>query len=350
MNAMAPDLRALLDQEAIRGTMFRFGRALDTRDWPLYRDCLTDPVYIDFSDLTGAAARIVAADDWTRFAAACLGPIRAHHQSTNQRIELDGDRATGVFCMAAHHHRAGDRGGADYRQLGWYEAELIRDAAVWRVRRLTQRIQWCEGNPALIDVTRPEIAAPLQAVFGADGDTRPLPEPVAAPKEASMAQDLLRELWDRSQIDQLMFRFGRALDLHDWPMYRSTFLDRIDIDFRDLTGQPPVTVDADLWTEFARLVLSPVKALHQYSNHVIALDGDAATSTLYHVCRHHRASDRGGSENVQYGWYENAYARTAQGWRIARLKHSFQWVEGNDRLLERTDDEFNDVCRRVFAP
>ena len=32
MNAMsAPDLQALLDHEAIRGTMFRFGRALDTR-------------------------------------------------------------------------------------------------------------------------------------------------------------------------------------------------------------------------------------------------------------------------------------------------------------------------------
>ena len=164
-----------------------------------------------------------------------------------------------------------------------------------------------------------------------------------------MAQDLLRELWDRSQIDQLMFRFGRALDLHDWPMYRSTFVDRIDVDFRDLTGQPQVTVDADLWTEFARLVLSPLTVLHQYSNHVIDVDGDAATSVLYHVSRHHRANDRGASENVQYGWYENAYVRTAQGWRIARLKHCFQWVEGNDRLLERTDAEFIDVSRRVFA-
>ena len=291
----------------------------------------------------------MSADDWTRFAAACLDPIQAHHQSTNQRIDIDGDRATGVFYMAAHHHRAGDRGGSEYRQLGWYEAELIRDGDAWRVRRLKQKIQWCEGNPALIDVSRPEIVAPLRAVFGGDGDTRPLPEPTAPPQETGMPQDLLRELWDRTEIDQLMLRFGRALDLHDWPMYRATFTDRIDVDFRDLTGQPPSTVDADLWTDFARLILTPVTVLHQYSNHVIHIDGDGATSILYHVSRHHRANDRGASENVQYGWYDNGYTRTPQGWRISRLKHCFQWVEGNDRLLENSDPEFADVSRRVFA-
>ncbi len=347
----APGLRELLDRDAIQATMFRFGRALDTRDWPLYRACLTDPVRIDFSDLTGAPARTVAADDWTRFAAACLDPIRAHHQTTNMQVDIEGDHATGVFYMAARHHRPGSRGDSGYLQLGWYDADLIRDDAAWRVRKLRQRIQWCEGNPALIDVTRPEIAGPLHAVFGGGGDPRPLPDPRPLSRKASvMAQDQLRELSERAAIDQLMLRFGRALDLHDWPMYRSTFLDRIEVDFRDLTGQPPAVVDADLWTEFARLLLSPLKVHHQYSNHVIALDGDAATSVLYHASRHHRAGDRGSSENVQYGWYENSYVRTDHGWRIARLKHCFQWVEGNDRLLEANDPELNEVSRRLFSP
>jgi len=132
----APGLRELLDRDAIQATMFRFGRALDTRDWPLYRACLTDPVRIDFSDLTGAPARTVAADDWTRFAAACLDPIRAHHQTTNMQVDIEGDHATGVFYMAARHHRPGSRGDSGYLQLGWYDADLIRDDAAWRVRKL----------------------------------------------------------------------------------------------------------------------------------------------------------------------------------------------------------------------
>ena len=56
----------------------------------------------------------------------------------------------------------------------------------------------------------------------------------------------LEALWLRSQIEAVMLRFGRALDLGDWKSYRSCFADRFKVNFERLTGQPEVYVDADL--------------------------------------------------------------------------------------------------------
>src|SRR5579862_3509912 len=78
--------------------------------------------------------------------------------------------------------------------------------------------------------------------------------------------EMITALWARSQIEAVMLRFGRALDLGDWKAYRSCFADRFKVNFERLTGQPEVYVDADLWTRFAEIILSPVRRHHQYSN------------------------------------------------------------------------------------
>ncbi len=44
------------------------------------------------------------------------------------------------------------------------------------------------------------------------------------------------ELMDRQRITDVMLRFGRGLDLHDWDMYASTLADPFEVDFFDLTG------------------------------------------------------------------------------------------------------------------
>ncbi len=47
------------------------------------------------------------------------------------------------------------------------------------------------------------------------------------------------ELMDRQRITDVMLRFGRGLDLHDWDMYASTLADPFEVDFFDLTGRAP---------------------------------------------------------------------------------------------------------------
>lgn len=169
-----------------------------------------------------------------------------------------------------------------------------------------------------------------------------------APARLSHEQ-MIEALWTRSEIEQVMLDFGRALDLGEWPLYRSCFADRFRVNFERLTGQPEVFVDADLWTHFAKVILSPVRRLHQYSNFSVRVDGDRADAVIYMVARHWKAVDSGATEYTQNGWYENSFARIDGRWKITRLLHTYQWVSGNGGLFDFSDPELREVMARVFA-
>ena len=121
------------------------------------------------------------------------------------------------------------------------------------------------------------------------------------------------------------------------------------MNFERLTGQPEVIVDADLWTRFAEVILSPVRRHHQYSNFAAVIDGDRADAVIYMVARHWKAVDSGAAEYVQNGWYENSFERIGGQWKITRLLHTYQWITGNGGLFDFSDPELVAVMGRVFA-
>lgn len=156
-------------------------------------------------------------------------------------------------------------------------------------------------------------------------------------------------LWAQACIEQVMLSFGRALDRGDWILYRACLADRIQVDFERLTGFPEIAVDADAWVRFAELALGPVRRHHQYSNFAATINGDRASATTYMVARHWKATDRGACENTQYGWYETDFVRHGDAWKITRLGHHFQWISGNDALLDFSEPELIAQMGRVFC-
>lgn len=161
---------------------------------------------------------------------------------------------------------------------------------------------------------------------------------------------MIEALWTRAQVESVMLRFGRALDVGDWPAYRSCFADRFRVNFERLTGQPEVYVDADLWTRFAEVILSPVRRHHQYSNLTVSVNGDTAEAVIYMVARHWKPTDSGSSEYTQVGWYENTFGLIGGEWKITRLLHTYQWVSGNGGLFDFSDPELVKVMGQVFSP
>ena len=162
-------------------------------------------------------------------------------------------------------------------------------------------------------------------------------------------EQILEALWVRSQIEAVMLRFGRALDLGDWKAYRSCFAERFRVNFERLTGQPEVYVDADLWTRFAQIILSPVRRHHQYSNLTVSVDGERAEAVIYMVARHWKATDSGSAEYTQVGWYEITFVCIDGEWKITRLLHTYQWVSGNGALFDFNDPELIKIMALVFA-
>ena len=162
-------------------------------------------------------------------------------------------------------------------------------------------------------------------------------------------ETMIQELWDRQQISDVMLRFGRGLDVHDWDLYASTLADPIEVDFFDLTGRPPTTTTPEVWARFASACLERLVVQHQYSNFHITVRGDEADGVFYMVSRHRLPNRHGDDHYTQYGWYENQFRREPDGWKISKLKHTFQWCDGNPMLIDFTDPEWQAAAAEVFG-
>jgi 3-phenylpropionate/cinnamic acid dioxygenase small subunit len=57
-----------MDEAAIAALLYRYARAVDTKDWELYRSVFTDDAYIDCtnieSDIDGDTAKVRTPDGW----------------------------------------------------------------------------------------------------------------------------------------------------------------------------------------------------------------------------------------------------------------------------------------------
>ncbi len=159
----------------------------------------------------------------------------------------------------------------------------------------------------------------------------------------------MKRIIDEHGVKDTILRFGRSLDLGDWPGYRSTFVDKPYIDFERLTGAPTIQADADEWTHFADLILTPVRRHHSYSNYYITVDGDQASAWWNHTSRHWRPTDMGSALYHQIGWYEAEFERQAGVWRLSYIKHDFRWVEGNGALFDMTEPALAACAAKVFS-
>lgn len=161
-------------------------------------------------------------------------------------------------------------------------------------------------------------------------------------------EQMVQKLWDRQEVSTVMLRFGRGLDVQDWDMYAATLADPFEVDFADLTGLPPTITTPKIWTDFARACLERLTVLHRYTNFHINVDGDDASGIFYHISRHRFPNRTGDDHYTQYGWYENSFRRTDEGWKITKLKHCFQWCDGNPTLIDQTDPAWQTAASAVF--
>ena len=162
---LAVRIQQLEDRAAISERVVNYARAIDLADWNLFAECFTDPVHIDFSG-AGMPASDFAREQFVEFARMGLGGFAARqHLSPNHVIEFgaaDSDRAICYSYMYAQHFLPGAEGGDFYLMRGWYTNHMLRTAQGWKIERLTQHVNWVEGNKN----------APLEAMARFQADQR----------------------------------------------------------------------------------------------------------------------------------------------------------------------------------
>ena len=133
-----------MDEAAIAALLYRYARAVDTKDWELYRSVFTDDAYIDYSS---AGAATGGRDEVVEWFEANFGVIPwSMHYITNIESEIDGDAAK-VRAMFYNPMQLPGMTEPSYCG-GYYHHELVRTPSGWRSRHLREENVWFVNSPA----------------------------------------------------------------------------------------------------------------------------------------------------------------------------------------------------------
>jgi hypothetical protein len=135
----------------------------------------------------------------------------------------------------------------------------------------------------------------------------------------------MNALADRVELIELLGRYADIADLKEFTELPGlVFTDPLTLDFEAVAGIPPMTTPLRDYVEILRGAFAPYAATHHtITGHVVEIDGDSATIHA-HVRAEHWVPDelaRGGPNRwLVAGFYDNGAVRTADGWRLNRVR------------------------------
>jgi hypothetical protein len=132
------------DQAAIIAIINLYGFAVDTQCWDLFDRIFTPDVTADFS----ATARWHDLASFKRDFALFHDPFDStQHAMLNHLVHIEGDRAAAFTYGNWRLIRGAVDGDPRWDGTGWYDDELIRTPAGWRITKRICRITSWSGNP-----------------------------------------------------------------------------------------------------------------------------------------------------------------------------------------------------------
>ena len=155
-------LQILLHERSIVNVMLKSGHSMDTKDWPGYASCFTDPVNINWKRFTGFDEVRVSASLFAKFVEVILSNSPCHHLMSNFKIIIHGDRAHASVDMIASLWTLKETGIVANRQYGWYDVWLVQEGEEWKISRMIHDFRGAEGEAAALE---PEFAEIAQQVF-----------------------------------------------------------------------------------------------------------------------------------------------------------------------------------------
>jgi hypothetical protein len=140
------DTAHLSDTMQIHQLLAAYARAVDTKDWELYRSLFTADAEIDYS--SAQPEMIGARDEIADRLATSLEPVpMMMHYITNIEAAIDGDTAH----VRAMFYNPLQVPGFDQLSScgGYYHHTMVRTAEGWRSRKLREETIWFANPPML---------------------------------------------------------------------------------------------------------------------------------------------------------------------------------------------------------
>lgn len=147
------DLQTLADREAVRDVRYRFGAALDTRDWSLFSSLFTEDATGDFTSFGVPGTEVSKTAIMRMFQGAFRRPVdelTTQQAITNVLVDVQGDAATSSSYLQGHHRLPGHEGGDDVTLRARYDDHLVRTPDGWKIDRTTLGVISITGNAAIL--------------------------------------------------------------------------------------------------------------------------------------------------------------------------------------------------------
>jgi 3-phenylpropionate/cinnamic acid dioxygenase small subunit len=125
--------------DEITALLYTYARAVDSKDWELYRSVFSDDAYIDYSSAGAMAGTRDEVADWLSQAFGTI-PMSMHYITNIELLESDGDTAR-VRAMFYNPMQLPGMTELSYCG-GYYHHEMVRTADGWRSRSLREENVW----------------------------------------------------------------------------------------------------------------------------------------------------------------------------------------------------------------
>ena len=140
----------------------------------------------------------------------------------------------------------------------------------------------------------------------------------------------LQQVHDKIEIGELLARYARGVDTHDWDLWRAVFTPDAVLDYSS-AGIPAGSRD-DIATMFEAAFETIPMAMHYISNIEIELDGDRARArAMFYNPRLLPGMDE---QSYCGGYYTHQLVRTSEGWKSEHLVEENVWFVNQPTAAE----------------
>ncbi len=157
----------------------------------------------------------------------------------------------------------------------------------------------------------------------------------------SIDEKKLQQVWDRQEIEQLMYRHARSLDRMDAELMKSTYWEDAIEEHQD-----PIYPDLFHWNDnawaFVPVAMEGFKNLkvtqHRISNILIELEGDTATAETYVWAYHVHEENGVDKEGILGGRHSFKLEKRSDEWKILHRLTIFDWNQNQDATAAWSDN------------
>jgi hypothetical protein len=149
--------------------------------------------------------------------------------------------------------------------------------------------------------------------------------------------EVVRELRDRVEVLDALYRFALGQDLKDRTLFASAFAEDAELDFRPAAAKwgarPPLMSGRDtIVTTILGMFTGRIDTTHQVTNPRVAVDGDTARLTALVEAQHLLTAD-----HSVFALLKNPYdvdlVRDGERWVVRHLRIDNAWFTGDPATI-----------------